>query len=122
MNGVPLCDLVGLNGVLVLEDATRVDQTHSVCGGVAVFSDLALEVEDGVCGLEGDDILLVVGGFDVDGNFRHDDLLCVLMCGIRVCMREEKRNTSKNISVERGSKWREWSEGECARQTKQKEG
>lgn len=91
MNGVPLCDFVGLDGVLVLEDATRVDQAHSVCGSVAVFSNLVLEVEDSVGGLESDDILLVVGGLDVDGDFRHDDLLCVWLCGISVCKREEER-------------------------------
>lgn len=56
-----LCDLVGFNGVLVFEDAARVDQAHSVSGCVALFGDLVLEVKDGVCCLEGDDILLVVG-------------------------------------------------------------
>lgn len=80
MDSVAVLDLCASECVVVLEHAARVDQTLALRRQVGVLGrrELRLEVGDGGDGRQGEDVLLVVGCLDVEGD------LGILVLGGRV--------------------------------------
>lgn len=72
MDCVAFSNLVAVESISILEDSSRVNQAHAVGGCVTFLGNQLLEIEHGLSGLDGDDVFLVVGCLDVDGDgFRH---------------------------------------------------
>lgn len=70
VDGVAWLDLVRGQGILVLHDASRVDETLSLDGDVLVLlsGKLGLELANGRCLGHGDLVVLVARGLDLEGD------------------------------------------------------
>ena len=71
VDGVVRLDLVGAQRIVVLQDATGVDEALALGRDVLVLfsGELRLELEDGGCLRHGDGVNLVVGGLHLEGDF-----------------------------------------------------